>query len=105
MDVLTNKKYRTYEKVSRYSPEPYYYNTVDNKYVVGTYHQLRTDTTFQIYVVRRNDTYDSIALQFYNNPTYYWIITDFNRVNDPFVPPKEGVRLKIPSFSGIRFEE
>ena len=100
-----NKQYKQYEKFSRYATLPYYFNIEDNKYVCGTYHQLRDDTNYQIYVVKRRDTYDSIALQFYNNPTYYWVITDFNRISDPFVPPKQGTRLKIPAFSNLEFED
>lgn len=105
MDVLVNKQYKQYDKFSRYSPLPYYFNVEDDKYVYGTYHQLDDGTNYQIYVTKHNDTYDSIALQFYNNPTYYWIIVDFNRINDPFVPPKEGTRLKIPAFSNLKFED
>ena len=105
MDVLVNKQYKSYDKFSRYAPLPYYYNIVDNKYVYGTYHQLRDDTNYQLYVTQKNDTYDSISLKFYNNPTYYWVIADFNRIEDPFISPTEGTQLKIPAFSNLTFED
>ena len=105
MDVLVNKQYKSYDKFSRYSPLPYYYNIDDNKYVYATYHQLKDNSNYQLYVTQKNDTYDSISLKFYNNPTYYWIIVDFNRINDPFVSPQEGTKLKIPSFSTLMFED
>lgn len=103
MSILTNKSYKQYDKLSRYSVFPYYFNTLDNKYIYGTTAQLYTSTKYTAYTVRKNDTYDSIALSAYNNPTYYWIICDFNRIQDPFTPPEPGTVLKIPSFSSIYF--
>lgn len=103
--LLTNRQYKEYSRISRYSSFPIYYNKNDDKYVQGTTSQLSTETSFQSYTVQRNDTYDSIALYFYNNPTYYWIICDFNRVQDPFEKPVEGTLLKIPNFSTIYFIE
>ena len=36
MNVLTGKRYLNYERLSRYSQFPYYYNTLDDKYICGT---------------------------------------------------------------------
>lgn len=104
MDKLIDKSYKTYDRLSRYSSFPYYYNTQDDKYVYGTVSYLDSTTPYQLYVVAKNDTYDSIALAFYNNPTYFWIICSFNRIQDPFTPPVVGTRLYIPVISGIEFE-
>lgn len=103
MEVLKDKSYRTYDKLSRYANFPYYYNTLDNKYVYATTAQLSENTPYTSYRVQRYDTYDSLALDFYNNPTYYWIICDFNRIQDPFIRPKEGTILKIPTLSTIQY--
>ena len=103
MDKLINKSYKTYSSFSRYSTFPIYYNTADEKYESGTTSQLDLDTPYQSYEVQKNDTYDSIALNFYNNPIYYWIICDFNRKQDPFEKPKVGEIIKIPVFSSIEF--
>ena len=105
MDVLINKKYKTYNNFSRYSPLPYYYHTIDNKYVYSTAKRLRDDTPYSIHEVVDGDTLDSIALSYYNNPTYYWIIADYNRILDPYEELKVGSQLKIPSFSGVEFED
>ena len=36
MDVLKNKYYKEYTRLSRYAVFPCYYNTLDDKYLVGT---------------------------------------------------------------------
>lgn len=103
MEVLSNKRYKTYDYISRYSPCPIYYHNLDNKYITGTDHWLDDSTVYSEYITQSKDTYDSLALKFYNNPTYFWIICSFNRICDPFETPKEGTRLKIPSISNLKF--
>lgn len=104
MDVLTKKNYKNYSKLSRYNPFPYYYHILDDKYVYGKTAYLKDTTIYSSYKVQKNDTYDSIALEFYNNPTLYWIICSFNHIVDPYTNPKEGTMLKIPSISNIEFD-
>lgn len=104
MDVLTNKSYKDYKKLSRYSAFPYYYHTLDNKYIYGRTAYLKDSTTYSLYKVQQGDTYDKLALEFYNNPTLYWIICSFNRINDPYSVPEEGTYIKIPSISNIEFD-
>ena len=103
MDVLTDKTYRIYTRLSRYNNFPYYYQTVDNKYVYGVTANLKDTTPYTIHTVAQNDTFDSLALKYYNNPTYFWVIADFNRYNDPYTKLEVGTQLKIPSFSDIVF--
>ena len=65
---------------------------------------IKNTTVYTSYEVQRGDTFDSIALEFYNNPTLYWIICSFNRIQDPFTELVEGQVLKIPSISNIEFD-
>lgn len=104
MEVLTNKRYPTFYRLSRYSSFPYYYHTIDDKYICGTTSWLRDDTPYTNHRVKKNETYDSIALDYYNNPTYFWIICEFNHICDPFEEPLEGTIVKIPSISSIEYE-
>ena len=99
MDVLTNKTAKTSNYYSRYNGRDYYYNKLDNKNQMSTARWLKQNTDYSTYVVKEKDNYDNIALWFYNNPTMYWIICDFNRVLDPLKPPKVGTVLYIPSLS------
>lgn len=104
MDVLQNKAYKEYNRLSRYASVPYYYHRLDDKYIHGTSFYLKDTTPFTSYIVKRNDTLDSLALKFYNNPTYYWIIASFNRITDPYVELEVGSTLKIPSMSNLEFD-
>lgn len=104
MDVLKNEQYKQYDRLSRYSPFPTYYNTLDDKYIYGITSNLNTDTNYSLYTVKSGDSYDSIALKKYNNPTYFWVICDFNRIQDPFEKPVPGTVLKIPVISMIKYE-
>ena len=105
MDILKNKAYKKYRKFSRYSNFPYYYNTVDNKYVYGITSYLNGETPYIWHKIKGGDSFDSLALYYYNNPTLYWIICDFNKIQDPFIELKEGEKLKIPSFSTLTFDK
>ena len=104
MDILKDGQYKSYDKLSRYSIFPIYYNTEDNKWQSALTAYLDDNTSYFIHKVVKNDTYDNIALRYYNNPTYYWIICSFNHIQDPFEQPTEGTRLKIPSISNIQFD-
>lgn len=101
---LINKAYKRYNRLSRYSPFPYFYNTDDRKYVYGITSQLSKETAYVVHTIQHGDTLDVLALQYYNNPTYFWIIADFNSIQDPYIKLKEGDTIKIPSFANIEFD-
>ena len=104
MDILKNKAYKQYDNMSRYAIFPYFYHSRDEKYVYGTTAYLKDTTPYSLYTVKKFDTLDSIAFEFYNNPTLYWVICSFNHIQDPFIELKEGQKLKIPSMSSIEYD-
>ena len=106
MNILKNKNIKQTAHYSRYNGFPYYYNSHDKNYQLGTKSWLKTDIDDYItYTVRKDDTWDSLALEHYNNPTYYWVLCDFNRVIDPMVNPEEGSTIYIPKLGkDIEFE-
>lgn len=105
MDVLEKKNYRTYDRVSRYAPFPYYYNRIDKKYIYGITAQLKTeDTTYVSHKVVEGDTLDTLALHYYNSPTYFWIIADYNNILDPYADLVVDSIIKIPTFSNVEFD-
>lgn len=103
-DILTQKAYKDYTYISRYSVFPYYYNRIDQKYIYGLTSQLKKDTNFVSYKVKKGDTADSISLYFYGSPLYYWCILSFNDLNDPYAEIPEGKILRIPTFTNIEFD-
>lgn len=105
MDILTDKQYKQYNYFSRYSGFPFYYDTTENRFVYGTTSQLNQDTTYVVYKAKQSDTWDNIALYFYNSPTYYWVLLDFNHIQDPFIEPVEGQEIKIPTLNAVTYKE
>ncbi len=103
-DVLQNKSYKNYDYISRYSNVPFYYNTADGKYMFGTVSNLSDTTPFVLYETQAGDTYDSISLSFYNIPTLYWVICDFNRIHDCLEEIPIGTILKIPSLGSLQYK-
>lgn len=104
MDKLSNKNFKDYNYICRYSQFPYYYNETDKKYMQGLTAQLSEDTTYVLHEVKVGETLDSIALDNYSNSTYFWVIADFNHIRDPFAELEVGTMLKIPTLTGISFE-
>lgn len=106
MDILANKTVKTSKYFSRYNGINLYYNTHDKKYQLALKSWLKPDFEYTKYTVEDRDTWDYIALKFYNNPTYYWILCDANKIIDPMIEPKKGDVIIIPSLgSNLQFEE
>lgn len=104
MDTLKNKMYVNFDYLSRYNNVPYYYDTLNDKQIYGIGTNLKTTTEFVTHKVRSNDTLNSLALKYYNNPTFWWIIAYFNDIQDPFKPLiNKYITLKIPSIASIEF--
>ena len=104
-DILTKKQFREYNKISRYSGVPYYYNPTDNNYIYGIGKNLKLNTPYRTHKIKEGESLDSLALYYYSNPTYYWIIADFNRIQDPYIVLNVGDHIKIPTFASIEFED
>lgn len=106
MDKLTNKQVVTFDYTSRYSGVPYYYDTVKQRDVSGIGYQIDFNTPYVLHSVKAGDTLDSLALSYYDNPSYWWAIAYFNKINDPFVSlTLSYTTLKIPTISSIVFED
>lgn len=104
MDILKNKEYESYEYTSRYTTVPYYYNTKDDKYMYGIGSNLKKDTQYVAHKLKDTDTLDSLALKYFGNPTYWWIIAYFNDIQDPFIRLIDFYStIKIPNIQSIDF--
>lgn len=104
MDALKDKKYKQYDYVSKYASFPYYYNTLDGKYIYGLTSNIDKSISYVSHIVRQGDTLDSLALTYYGRPDYYWIIADFNNILDPYTVLCEKFdTIKIPTFSSVKY--
>lgn len=104
MEILKDKSLRHYDKLSRYTNIPFYYHSIDDKYVYGMASSLKKDCPYTTYKIKSGDTLDSLALKFYNKPTYYWILADFNNILDSFSKLRVGAMIKVPTLSELDFE-
>lgn len=106
MHILTNKSKKTYSYISRYASVPFYYHSIDKKYIYGITRHLSTTTPYVEVNVGQEDTLDILANKYYGRPDYFSIIADFNRIQDPFIKLNEHyVKIKIPSLTSIEYEE
>lgn len=106
MDVLKDKKYNTYGYTNRYTYTPTYFNKIDKKEVCGIGKNLSKNTDYYTYKIWPGDTLDSLALKYYNNPTYWWVIAYFNDIQDAFVDLATNYKtVKIPNISTIEFTD
>lgn len=105
MDELSNKRFFNADYLCRYTGVPYYYNNKDGKDVFGMSQNLLPDLAWVAHQVKPEDTLDSLALNYYNNPTYWWIIAFFNNINDPLdvVLHERYEILKIPGMTNLEF--
>lgn len=104
MDVLKDKQYEAYEYTCRYRTVPYYYHTVDKKYIYGIGSNVNKNITYVAHKVTKQDTLDSLALKYYGNPTLYWVIAYFNDIQDCFINLADTYEIiKIPNISSIQF--
>lgn len=106
MNSLKNKTRRDYDYLSRYAAFPFYYNVEDNKYIYGLSKRLKQVSSYVVINIDMSSTLENLAVKYYGRPDYYWIIADYNRIQDPFLPlyPRY-TTLKLPSISAIAFEE
>ena len=102
MNVLKDKSSKTYLYISRYATLPYYYNTLNKKYVYSISKNLNTNTDYVLHNLVDSDSLDSLALKYYGRPDLFWVIADFNNLNDPYIKLVDKMSsIKIPSLSGI----
>lgn len=105
MDVLSDKTFISQDYISRYQGFPIYYHSLDNKYIGGVTGQLKNTQGYSVHIAKRGDTFDSIALDYYNNPTLFWVICDFNRIQDPYSVIEAGTEIKVPVLSSLTFSK
>lgn len=104
MDVLKNKQFKSFDYICRYTDVPFYYNTKDEKYIYGLGSNMKKDSVWVGHKVTEKDTLDSLALKYYNNPSYWWVIAYFNDIQDSLVHLIDSFEIiKIPAISSIEF--
>ena len=103
-EVLKDKSYKNYDNISRYSAFPYYYHSKDNKYIYGLTSHISKDISYVSHKVRDGDTLDSLSLTYYGRPDYYWMIADFNDIQDPYIKLYGKFKtILIPTYTSVYY--
>lgn len=106
MDILKDKQTKSYDYISRYAGIPFYYNIKDNKYIYGLTKQLDDTTNYVIHNVIPTDNLDYLSNYYYGRPDYYWVIAEFNYIQDPFIKLSEHFDIiKIPAINEINYKD
>lgn len=106
MDILKNKTYLQFDYLSRFTGVPAYYNSQDDREHFGLCKNVNKNASYAVHKVTFDDTLHKLALKYYNNPSYWWLIAFFNDIPDAFVKLSERyTTLKIPNMSAIVFED
>lgn len=103
MDTLINKRYKNYDYTCRYETVPYFYDTLKDTDVYGIGSNTFKNINWLLHKVKPTDTLDALALEYYNNPTYWWIIAYYNNIQDAFLPLSQYSTIKIPTISEVKF--
>ena len=104
MDDLAKKRYAQFDYTSRYTGIPYYYNKRDEREIYGLSKNMNKDIPWVAHKVTQNDSLDKLALKYYNNPTYWWVIAYFNDIQDAFIKLSDKFSIiKIPAINSIEF--
>ena len=65
---------------------------------------MNKNITWVAHPVVSTDTLDKLALTYYNNPSYWWVIAYFNDIQDAFITLKDYFDvLKIPAITNVSF--
>lgn len=107
MDTLKNKRYLQYGYLCRYTGTPFYYDTIQGRECAGLAKDISKDAPYFTHKTKAGETLDSLALKYYNNPTYWWIIASFNNIHDALIDDLKAKYpvLQIPNVGAITFEK
>lgn len=104
MDDLKNKRYIKFDYTARYIGIPVYYNKRDDRELFGLSKNMIKTAAWVAHKVVPTDTLDKLALSYYNNPSYWWIIAYFNDIQDAFIKLSDRFDvLKIPDIRSLEF--
>lgn len=105
MDILKEKQTINKDYFSRYNTFYAYYNTEDNKYMYGLTSQLDQNTNYIVHKVKENDNLDYLSNLYYGRPDYFWVIADFNQIQDVFINLYQNFKtIKVPALGSIQFK-
>ena len=61
-----------------------------------------TPSLYTIYMVKPGDTWVNIAYNMLKTTNIWWLIAAMNQIDNTFIPPAPGTKLKIPTPVAVR---
>ena len=105
MEALRDRQYKTVEYFSRYNNFAFAYNENDKKYIYELTSNLEDNTPHIVHTIAPSDTLDYLSNKYYGRPDLFWVIADFNRIQDPFIPLWGNYeKLKVPTITKIDYK-
>lgn len=106
MESLTDEQSKTYTYISRYANFKFAYNKNDEKFIYELTSQLNDNTPYVVHKLAKTDNLDYLANKYYGRPDLFWIIADFNKIQDPFINLSDHfTEIKVPTFTAISYKE
>ena len=73
-------------------------NETKKKYLESTIYPIIKPTDDDLYIIAQsNDRLDILALKYYGNKNYWWVIAVANNLNDASLYIETGMQIRIPS--------
>ena len=91
-------KRKNYNYLSRYADLRLVKNDNDKKIYYETSNKNKNISNYLSYKVQQGDTLDKLALKYYGNSLYWWVIAENNNMLD-VISLKVGTEIKIPNIS------
>ena len=83
--------------MSRYSNIEIVKKQDTRKYTNTIVYPIITPKVSDIYIItREGDRLDNLSWEYYQNPTYWWIIARANNLGKGTMFPETGIQLRIP---------
>ena len=83
--------------MSRYSNIEIVKKQDTRKYTNTIVYPIITPKVSDIYIItREGDRLDNLSWEYYQNPTYWWIIARANNIGKGTMFPETGIQLRIP---------
>ena len=83
--------------MSRYSNIDIVKKQDTRKYTNTIIYPIVTPKVDDLYIItREGDRLDNLAWEYYQNPTYWWIIARANNIGKGTMFPETGTQLRIP---------
>ena len=89
---------RVFTVYKQYGGKHFYYNILRK---IDFPENIRSDL-YEIYYVKPGDTWTNISYKNLKTISLWWLIAAINQIDNTFLPPETGMKLKVPTLVAVR---